>query len=56
MRSNDGVSEADRRTIRRWYLVVGIAYGVAILLCAGVEAGRRAIPQWGASIAQAADR
>ena len=56
MRSYNRFSEADRRAIKRWYLVVGIAYGVAILLCIGVEAGRRAIPQWGASMAQAGDR
>ena len=56
MRSYDRFSETDRRAIRRWYLVVGLVYGAAMLLCVGAETVKRSSPQWGAITAQAADR
>ena len=56
MRSYDKFGEADRRTIRRWYAIIGVAYCAAILLLAGVETIKRSGPQWETMTAQAADR
>ena len=56
MRSYDRFSEADRRAIRRWYAIIGVAYSAAILLCIGIEAVKHVGPQWGTTAVQAAGR